>query len=215
MLRNEIARLNRLIDALLKANEDLRLQLQTEAQPNGPHNATIANTSEGNLEMNGIIANTFETTPSNLLTPSMQAESIGNNNATLATKVEHTGNNNAPTSNEVESIGNKNSSINYVKQVVPTPAVYDELEVILRSEGGMKGSFGSTEKAAKLLVHFYNSRDGEYAQLRKLTGHSNFGLAKFIRNLKDRGWIYRFGFQQFALNPAARAWVEKAAEAAA
>jgi DNA-binding IclR family transcriptional regulator len=64
--------------------------------------------------------------------------------------------------------------------------------------------------ASKLLLHFHNKGAGDYKELRKLTGLSNFGLAKYIRSLKKRGLIERDGWQKFKLTGHAVGLLEKA-----
>jgi hypothetical protein len=43
----------------------------------------------------------------------------------------------------------------------------------------------------------------------RIIGHSNFGLAKFIRSLKKRQWIVAAGHQRFALTDNTRKMVAR------
>jgi len=71
----------------------------------------------------------------------------------------------------------------------------------------IKTSQTTMGKAAKLLLHFYNNLPGYYTTLMRLTEHSNFGLAKFIRSLKKKHWIVAAGHQQFVLTDSTQKMV--------
>lgn len=68
---------------------------------------------------------------------------------------------------------------------------------ILKSEGFNKVRYDAIQNAAKLLIHFHSRGGGGYPELRKITGLSTDGLAKYIRSLKKRGLIMRNGWQKF------------------
>lgn len=83
----------------------------------------------------------------------------------------------------------------------------------LRASGYNKIRDSGVDNAAKLLLHFYNKGDGSYPELRKITGHTKDGIAKFIMSMKKRGWIHRYGFQKFGVSQLGldmihRAWVK-------
>jgi len=134
----------------------------------------------------------------------------GNNNDTTGTVNNNQGiNNNA--GNMVEADKASNNITETMQQTIePTNEIIGALEKELRASGYNRVSHSGVNNAAKLLIHFYNKGDGSYPQLKKITGHSTDGIAKFIMSMKKRGWIHRYGFQQFGLTGNGVALIKQA-----
>jgi predicted transcriptional regulator len=105
-------------------------------------------------------------------------------------------------------VGKTGNSIAYQEKQTPTAAHFGVLANSLR-KGAMKNTIKPGRiRAAKLLLHFYEHKPGDYPTLVKLTGLSYYGLGKMIASMKKRGWLVKDGWQQFKLTPAGRKIVE-------
>ena len=123
----------------------------------------------------------------------------GNNNDTTGRVNNSQGiNNNAGGMVEADKASN-NITETMLQTIEPTNEIIGALEKELRASGYNRVSHSGVNNAAKLIIHLYNKGDGSYPQLKKITGHSTDGIAKFIMSMKKRGWIHRYGFQQFGL----------------
>ena len=134
----------------------------------------------------------------------------GNSNGT-----EGIANNKEGNSNSTRDIATANEADNNVIEVMPSTIepsdnIIGALEKELKASGYNRISHSGVNNAAKLLIYFYNKGDGSYPELKKITGHSTPGIAKFIMSMKKRGWIHRFGFQQFGLTDNGVALIKQA-----
>jgi hypothetical protein len=117
---------------------------------------------------------------------------------------------NVPTAFRQITNGN-GEAFHVLPAVLPIDAAnIQRLYNLLKKEVLGKVHLSSVTNASKLLLHFYNKGAGDYKELRKLTGLSNFGLAKYIRSLKKRELIERDGWQKFKLTAHAVGLIEKA-----
>lgn len=211
-LKNEIARLNKIITVLLKYNDLLNAENALLKNANGQSNAEMAvpETWKGTIESNSAF-------------PEIQN---GNNNADNAIPENENGNINSGSAIPENRNGQSNASDGIHKTgkgnpsfgqplpafIEPSPGVLSALHNLLQSHGFNQVKYSATRNAALLLLHFHNKNAGSYASLRKLTGLSNYGLAKFIRSLKKRNLIIRTGWQQFSITESGEALVRGAWE---
>lgn len=134
----------------------------------------------------------------------------GNNNDTTDRLSNNQGiNNNAGGMVETNKAGN-NAAETMPQTIEPTNEIIGALEEELRASGYNRVSYSGVNNAAKLLMHFYNKGSGSYPELKKITGHSTDGIAKFIMGMKKRDWIHRYGFQQFGLTGKGVALIKQA-----
>ena len=112
--------------------------------------------------------------------------------------------------------GNESSNVGISTSAKPLPQTLEIsqglislLSQVLRQSGFKHATRDTTENAARLLLHFHNKGRGGYPELRKLTGLSEGGVAKFIMSLKKRNLIKRTGYQQFAPTPHADQIMQK------
>jgi hypothetical protein len=159
------------IAILKEENSTLKKVITILIEQNEVLKAEIAIANNGNVSNNS--------------TSAVSTIGIGNNNSTLA----------------ISTNGNGNTEIPHV---LPSFLPIDlrnktRLYVLLKKEVLGKVKNSSVWSAVSLLLHFHNKGAGDYTELRKLTGLSNFGLAKYLRSLKKRGLIERDGWQKFKL----------------
>ncbi len=112
--------------------------------------------------------------------------------------------------------GNESSNVGISTSAKPLPQTLEIsqglislLSQVLRQSGFKHAKRDTTENAARLLLHFHNKGRGGYPELRKLTGLSEGGVAKFIMSLKKWNLIKRTGYQQFAPTPHADQIMQK------
>ncbi len=96
--------------------------------------------------------------------------------------------------------GVKNAGDGMPGIIEPSDKIIWALEKELKASGYNRIRDSGVNNAAKLLLHFYNKGEGDYPKLKKITGHSTDGIAKFIMSMKKRGWIHRYGFQRFGVS---------------
>lgn len=240
LLKTEIARLNKIITALIKYNDLL--------------SAEIALSKIGNRENNvGIAISEIRNGNSNIQIASSEIDN-GNNNAHIVLPeilngnlnedivLSEIGNGNLNVENILSEIriGNLNvqhivseiskGNLNVQKTVpetgnshqnvpkplpgiiTPSPAMLSGLINILKFSGFNKVRDSAIRNTALLLLHFHNKNASGHADLQKLTGLSRFGIAKFIGSLKKRGLIVRTGWQQFSITANGEALLRSAWE---
>ena len=134
----------------------------------------------------------------------------GNNNSTEALLKINNGN-----SNGTGGVVYSDDTLSNITEAMPATIdasgnIIGAVEKELKASGYNRISNSGVNNAAKLLIHFYNKGEGSYPQLQKITGHSTDGIAKFIMSMKKRGWIHRFGFQQFGLTDSGVALIKQA-----
>jgi uncharacterized phage infection (PIP) family protein YhgE len=203
ILKEENSTLKKVITILIEQNEALKAEIAVSKMANGANNVPLAfsQMTNGNCETN--IAFRQMTNGNNKVHDSISQMTNGNNKAHDALSQMTNGNTNA--SEGISQMTNGNTEIPHI---LPSFLPIDirnksRLFVLLKKEVLGKVKNSSVWSAVSLLLHFHNKGAGDYTELRKLTGLSNFGLAKYLRSLKKRGLIERDGWQKFKLTPHA------------
>ncbi|MBL0310369.1 MAG: hypothetical protein IPP77_12050 [Bacteroidetes bacterium] len=210
--RNEIARLNAVITALLKYNELLNVEIahaktgerlpdegMVHAETGKPlpnEEMVDAKTGKPFRDMEMVHANTY----------------IGNHDVTKPLAETHMGNLSVTKPLAETYMGNPNLTKPLPTLIEPSPKMISALYSILKGKGFNKIRHGAIRNAAKLLIHFHNKKSGDHSELQKLTGLSRYGTAKFVASLKKRGLIVRNGWQQFLISSSAEAMIREAWE---
>jgi hypothetical protein len=209
LLRNEIARLNRLLEALLTANEVLRREnaalISAKASPE--FGSSVAENSNGITEVgssviensNGIKEFSSSVAESSNGIKEFSSSVIENSNGIKEFASSVAENSNGITENLLplpERIDTGSFTYYYITQKLKTGA-------------HAKAKYSGLKSHAKMLVHFYNGSGGSHPELKKLTELSDGGLAKSIMSLTKRGLIVRSGFQKFSLTAAGKKIVQE------
>lgn len=157
-LKAEIARLNKLITVLIEQNDALKYEIAVANSTNGNPDVGIANVkiTNGNTEIGGALAKVTNGNPEHLLA--------------------------------VAKVTNGNTNVLSTLPVILSMNTVNitRLRMVLKREGFNKVRHKAVANASKLLLHFYNKQRGDYNELCKLTGLSDFGLAKYICSLKKK-----------------------------
>jgi hypothetical protein len=210
-LQREVARLNQIITVLLEQNEVLKARIAIAEKTNSPPNllVAVAENINGNTDVQEPLSK--KTNPPLNVSIAI-AENINGNTDVQEPLSKKT---NPPLNVSVAVAENINGNTNVQQPLnenvrspaeVLAPVVYSipftnsnvsRLKAYFRSHGFNKVRETAIANAAKLLLHFYNKGNGGYPELRKLTGLSKYGLAKYLGSLKRRGLIERDGWQQF------------------
>ena len=211
-LKSEIARLNKIINALLKYNDLLSAENAVLKNGNRENNTESAyhENINGNSEFKSAvpkIGNGINNSESAL---SKNWNGISDSESALSENEK--GQSNVP--DGIRKIGNGNPSARrpLPAYIEPSARILSVLNNLLIAHGMKRVKFSAVRNAALLLLHFHNQSGGSYAGLQKLTGLSNYGLAKFIRSLKKRNLIVRTGWQQFSITESGEALVRAAWE---
>ena len=223
-LRAEIARLNKLITVLIEQNDALKHEIAVANSTNGNPDVGIANANitNGNPEIGGAHAKVTNGNPEHALAftkvtngnpeSAIALANITKGNPDVGGAFAKITNGNTEHSIAVAKVTNGNTNV-----LGPLPATLSmdmfnitRLRAVLKKEGFNKVRHKAVANASKLLLLFYNKQRGDYNELRKLTGLSNFGLAKYIRSLKKRGLIQRDGWQKFKLTASALNLIQQA-----
>lgn len=209
-LRKEISRLNQIITVLLEQNEVLKREISYVKNYIAAKTADNSNEKifigEGNIP----VSNEKISIGENNNPYSYDKINIGEENIIPSYEEIIRGIGIVPSSNDKTNIGKGND-------VKPLPEVWaiDDGSVRLVSKRLKEVGLRNVKKMgkrniSKLLLHFHNKGKGSYAELRKLTGLSEGGLAKLIMSLKKRGLIHRSAYQQFELGATAKQLLENA-----
>lgn len=199
LLKADNERLNKIIGIVVEQNELLKLEnafLKKAVTPKDIINsfAKIGMSIKANENALAKLDNGLSNVSNELVNVKE-----GNNNVTKDIASFNNGNNTV-----TEGLAESDDARSNVVEVMPATIIASDniigaLEKELKTSGYNRISHSGVNNAAKLLIHFYNKGDGSYPKLRKVTGHSTDGIAKFIMSMKKRGWIHRYGFQQFGL----------------
>ena len=193
------------IGMAIKSNENALAKLDDELRTSTNDMLNIkdgnSNSTEGMVKIKDGISNS---------TIDLVESKDGNNNSTNDPAKVNNGN-----SNVTEGVVNIDDTRNNITEAMPATIdasgnIIGAVEKELKASGYNRISNSGVNNAAKLLIHFYNKGEGSYTQLQKITGHSTDGIAKFIMSMKKRGWIHRFGFQQFGLTDNGVALIKQA-----
>lgn len=181
-LRNEITRLNGIIDVLLLQNR-MHLQeiasLKTGNSPPGADSSTI-NFNKGRTDAGNSFANFQKRSPD-------KDNSLANF--------------------EKGRSGVYSSLPDFVEA---TPAVISRLSVSLKAAGMPKVRRSGVRNMALIILQAHNKQSCSHADLRKLTGLSEGGMAKLMMSMKKRGLIYREGFKRFGISASSRQMLAEA-----
>lgn len=176
LLRKENARLNRMMEALLTANEALRQEnalLKTENAP-PEFGYSVTENDNGRKEFSYSI--------------------VKNENGIKGFGYSIVENHNGIT--EVLPP--------LPEKVEPVFGIVLALRDNLKTGTYIRAKNSGLKSQAIMLIHFHNKGTSSHPELRNLTGLSEGGLSKSIMALAKRGLIMRDGFQRFALIPAAK-----------
>lgn len=223
-LKSEVARLNRIITILLDENEALKARIAFPENGDRPPNLKIAITENGKGNTNfgsaftengngntNLGSSTSENGKGNTNDGSALAEN-GNGNTTFRSPVSENGNGNTNLGSAIHENGNSHTNVlpPLPENIPLTPGNLSRLYVFLRQQNFGKVRHDSLRNAAALLLHFYNKGGGAYPELKKLTGLSKYGLAKYLRSLKKRGLIERDGWQKFKVTAHGISYLKQA-----
>jgi predicted transcriptional regulator len=218
LLKNEIARQNRIIEALLLHNEQLRAQNAALQSGNSSENSSYSVSEKENAPPNAGYSVTEKgkgtTTNSYSITEKGKGITSDSNSVTEKEKGTTTDSYSIPEKEkgitpDSYSVTEKGNGITYVGSPVPEKVETTASNVVrvhtkLRAMENGKVKRSGSINSAKLLIHFHNGNGGSHPELRKLTGLSKGGLAKLIMSLTKRGLITRSGWQRFSLTAAGR-----------
>lgn len=209
-LKNEIVRLNKIINILIEQNEQLRSGIAypktqdiypftgigfAENKEGKDYLWDDKNTfRDGNTNTENTLKEIREGIPQNA--EGLERIKEGNNKSVYAVNKTWEGN---PTSGPV-----------LPPVIHPSPEMIRALSKSMKLLHYNRVRKSARKNAALLLIHFHNRSGGDYPGLRKLTGLSNFGLAKFIRSMKEKGLIVRRGWQKFGLTQSSENMVRDA-----
>lgn len=203
-LKNENARLNRILEALLTANEVLRHEIAVLKSGNASPEFGSSIAENGN----GITDFGLSITENNKGRTELSLSIAENSNGITDFGSSITENSKGRT--ELGSSITENG-----KGITePFPPLPEKIEVtdfylfVLRNKlkTGIyaKAKDSGLDSHAKMLFHFHNGGGGSHPELRKLTGLSAGGLSKSITALTKRGLIVRNGYQRFIITPPAK-----------
>jgi hypothetical protein len=206
-LKAEIVRQDKIIEALLFANEQMRLQIAHLNIANASGDVPFA--YENIYKGKGEVPLAFRKVENGTGELPVAIPNFQNGNIEIPVADVNFNNGNAeiPLAILKKYIGKGEIADDVPKSIELNDTNIFKLKNYLTQTYRIKTSPKTMGRAAKLLLHFYNNLPGDYPTLMRLTGHSNFGLAKFIRSLKKRHWIVAAGHQKFALTESARKMV--------
>lgn len=199
LLRNEIARLNRLLEALLTANEALRQEISLLKGTDGlqSQDYSIEQRKDGTSKSDASIE--IRNDGSSGSDASIVQRIDGINSSGYSIEIRNDGNNRSNA-----SIVQRNDGINTDLPTLPEKIELSGIHIHfirnkLKTGDYLKVSDSALSNQTKMLINFYNGGSGSHKELRKLTGLSKGGMAKSIMSLTKRGLIIRTGFQKFSL----------------
>jgi len=199
LLKTEIARLNKTIEALLIYNEELRLRISASRLKETPENfiTSIHQKMDGSNEtinsINQIEDGTNETINSINKTMDGTNKTINSINKTMD-----------GTNESINSIHQTMDGINELQQALPhfieagSPLV-SRVRNYMKQTWFKRSTHDGLRHSSIILLHIYNKSHCSSVELRKITGLSKGGLAKRMMALKKQGFIIRTGKQKFAL----------------
>jgi biotin operon repressor len=218
ILKNEIARQNRIIEALLTHNEQLRAEnanLKNETSPEhgsysvseiekSPIDGSYSITEKGKGIPTG--SNAVPEKEKGMPADSNSVSEIRNGIPTENYSILEKMNGMPISSNAVSKTGNGiNTGSNSIpEKVEPSTGNILRVNANFRAIKGGKMKRSGSKNIAKLLIHIHNGNSGSYPELRKATGLSEGGVGKLVMSLKKRGLIVSSGWQRFSLTDAGR-----------
>jgi hypothetical protein len=208
-LQNYIARLNSIIDALVTENKLLKQLI-------AHHNLDIGKTESFFADDNSEVGKQEFLKPVPHFQVGKQDNFIANHNFDVGNTESFIADDNFLVGKQEFlkpdahlHVGKTDNFIAHPENRVPSAEHFGMLANSLR-KAAMKNTIKQGRiHAAKLLLHFYEQKPGDYPSLVKLTGLSYYGLGKMIASMKKRGWLVRSGRQQFILTDVAKKMVEE------
>lgn len=204
-LNSEIARLNRIIEALLNQVEDLRQQntYLKHCNASGKHFYThvnnengIENNSDANVTNEMGTENNFNTIHNFKVGiekhfSAYDKNKIGNEIDSQSVHKSNIGSeiNSANTPNFGGSA--KNNTPVLPEKIEANPINASAMAGYMKQAGFVRVSREGILNSALLLLHFYNKGAGNHATLRAISGMSAGGLAKRMSSLRKRALIIR------------------------
>jgi len=209
LLKNENSRLNRLLEALLTANEVLRHEISILKTGNASPKlgSSVAENINGRTDFGSSI-----TENSNGIKDFSSSVTENNNGRTeFSSSVAENNNGRNDFGSSVAENGNGITEV-----FAPLPEKIDlssnafyYVATKLKTGAYGKAKDSGMQSHAKMMVHFHNGGGGSHPELKKLTGLSDGGLSKSIMSLTKRGLIMRNGFQRFVLTPSGKKILEE------
>jgi len=204
LLKNEIARQNRIIEALLLHNEQLRVEIAALRSGNSPENSSysVSETEKGITTESNAVTEIGNGINKHSYSVTEKAKGINTDSYSVSEKGMGitTGRNAVPEKgNGITTVGSP-----VPEKVEPTTGNILRINAKFRDMKGGKVKRSGSRNSAKLLIHFHNGNGGSYTELKKVTGLSEGGVGKLIMSLKKRGLIVSSGWQRFALTAAGR-----------
>lgn len=209
-LKSEVARLNQIITILLEQNEALKARVALSENGVPVQSANVAYSKNGVGNTNALNSQSENGIGNNNTLDTYSENRIGNNKANVATSKTGVGNIHIQEPLSKNGVGNTNATETLSENIPLTPGNVGALYRFLRTQPIGKVRYSSVKNAAALLLHFYNKGGGAYPELKKLTGLSKYGLAKYLRSLKKRGLIERDGWQKFKVTAHAISYLKQA-----
>lgn len=209
LLRNENARLNRMIEALLTANEALRREISVLIAGNASpeFSSSVAENSNGITELGSSVTENSKGLTGFSLSIAENSNGItGPGSSVIENSNGLTG--------FGSSVAENGKGLTEVLSPLPEKIEATSFFIyVVRSKlkTGIyaKAKDSGLESHAKMLIHFHNKGGGSHPELRKLTGLSRGGLSKSVTALTKRGLIVRDGFQRFVLTPQAKQFLKE------
>ena len=198
-LQADIARLSRLLEAVIIQNAEMKADIAYLKKVNGSEMNSIADVKTYVGNETDLFANTNN--------------SIGNETDFVAHVKIDNGNETNSIAHVKTNIGKETDSIAYVKTNMGNKTHFIALPETISDQSGIKNKLqqllisqkvaGSNRLAiaasVEIIIHIYNKKPCNYKELRRTTGYSQFGLAKRLGALKKAGFIVSSGFQSFSL----------------
>ena len=209
-LKSEAARLNRIITILLDENEALKARIALSEIGVPVQSANVAYSKNGVGNTHALDSQSEIGVGNNNAMDTYSENGVGNNTASVAISKTGSGNIHAQEPLSKTGVGNTNATEALSENIPLTPGNVGTLYRFLRTQPVGKVRYSSVKNAAALLLHFYNKGGGAYPELKKLTGLSKYGLAKYLRSLKKRGLIERDGWQKFKVTAHAISYLKQA-----
>ncbi len=212
-LQAELARLNQLLKNLIVETAEMKADIAHLKSYIGNPERDIAHVKSyiGNPKEN--IAHAKSYIGNSEANIAHTKSYIGNSEESIAHLKSYVGNPEANIAHPKSYIGNSEVNIAHPKSYVGNIESHTPLPEIITEQSGIRQKLvnylisqkvarsnrQAIKASAQLIIHIYNKKPCSYPELKKVTGLSQFGVAKRISALKKSGFIKSNGFQNFAL----------------
>ncbi len=208
-LKNEISRLNGIIDVLLSQNRDLSADI-AHLKSGNSLTQEISSYDKSEKGRNDAFSSDDKIMKgSSDLFSSTEKNVDGINDANTSYQKNEKGISQLISSNDKIEIGINESSYALPAFVEPSPQVVGRLSNALKASGLKKVKRTGLRNMALVLLQAHNKQSCSHRELRKLTGLSEGGIAKLIMSMKKRGMIHREGYGRFAISASTREMMER------